>query len=182
MATEHPIGPGVTFKSIEGWPGYCVGDDGSAWSSKRSQQHGSVAGQWHQLKAGPNHDGYPRIYLCTNGSHIAVFVSWLVLEAFVGPRPAGMECLHYDGNPGNNHVNNLSWGTRSQNEMDKVRHGTSCRGSRNGSAKLTESQVSEIKRLHRTGKYTQKKLSAEFGINQGSVSAIIRGEKWKHIP
>lgn len=52
------------------------------------------------------------------------YVHHLVLEAFVGPRPAGQEGLHGDGNPANNRAANLRWGTRAQNSDDAVRHGT----------------------------------------------------------
>ena len=48
----------------------------------------------------------------------------LVLEAFVGPRPPGRECCHRDGNPANNHVSNLYWGTSAENRQDSIRHGT----------------------------------------------------------
>ncbi len=47
----------------------------------------------------------------------------LVLSAFVGPCPDGMECCHDDGDPTNNAVSNLYWGTRSQNMRDRFRHG-----------------------------------------------------------
>jgi len=48
----------------------------------------------------------------------------LVLTAFAGPRPPGMECRHLDGDPTNNHFDNLRWGTRSENILDAVAHGT----------------------------------------------------------
>lgn len=47
----------------------------------------------------------------------------LVLEAFVGPRPEGMEALHYDDDPTNNVLWNLRWGTPSENHFDRVRNG-----------------------------------------------------------
>lgn len=47
----------------------------------------------------------------------------LVLEAFVGPRPLGMFGLHADDNPHNNHLNNLRWGTPSENTADAIRNG-----------------------------------------------------------
>lgn len=47
----------------------------------------------------------------------------LVLEAFVGPRPPGLECRHRDDVKSNNHVSNLVWGTRSENMHDRVRNG-----------------------------------------------------------
>jgi hypothetical protein len=48
----------------------------------------------------------------------------LVLQAFVGPCPAGQECCHGDGDPSNNVLSNLRWGTRSDNRRDSVGHGT----------------------------------------------------------
>lgn len=48
----------------------------------------------------------------------------LVLLAFVGPRPDGMDCCHNDGDPTNNRLDNLRWDTRSGNEADKRIHGT----------------------------------------------------------
>lgn len=47
----------------------------------------------------------------------------LVLTAFVGPRPATLEGCHRDGNRANNTLVNLYWGTRSDNQRDRVRHG-----------------------------------------------------------
>jgi hypothetical protein len=35
-----------------------------------------------------------------------------------------MECLHGDGDPTNNNLSNLRWGTSIENEEDKLRHGT----------------------------------------------------------
>jgi hypothetical protein len=43
--------------------------------------------------------------------------------AFVGPYPEGMEIRHLDGNPENNALENLKYGTRSQNIQDQIRHG-----------------------------------------------------------
>jgi len=39
----------------------------------------------------------------------------LVLETFSGPCPEGMECMHLNGIADDNRVENLRWGTRSEN-------------------------------------------------------------------
>lgn len=52
------------------------------------------------------------------------YVQSLVLTAFVGPRPAGLEACHNDGDPSNNMLSNLRWDTRISNMLDQVRHGT----------------------------------------------------------
>ncbi|MES5383891.1 NUMOD4 motif-containing HNH endonuclease [Mycolicibacterium conceptionense] len=51
-------------------------------------------------------------------------VGRLVLAAFVGPCPDGMECCHNDGDAGNNRLENLRWDTHSANVLDCVKHGT----------------------------------------------------------
>ncbi len=48
----------------------------------------------------------------------------LVLEAFAGPRPDSMEALHGNGDAADNRIENLRWGTKSENMLDRVKHGT----------------------------------------------------------
>lgn len=48
----------------------------------------------------------------------------IVLLAFIGPRPDGMDIRHLDGDPTNNRLANLKYGTKSENSFDAVRHGT----------------------------------------------------------
>jgi NUMOD4 motif/HNH endonuclease len=51
-------------------------------------------------------------------------VHQLALLAFVGPRPAGYEGCHTNGDRTNNRIENLRYGSRSENNRDAVRHGT----------------------------------------------------------
>jgi hypothetical protein len=76
------------------------------------------------LKALPDTKGYPQVALRKDGHSLRRRVHTLVLLAFVGERPAEMECRHLDGKPTNNVVSNLAYGTHSENELDQVRHGT----------------------------------------------------------
>ena len=48
----------------------------------------------------------------------------LVLLAFVGAKPPKHECRHLNGDPADNRLENLAWGTRSENIKDAVAHGT----------------------------------------------------------
>ena len=48
----------------------------------------------------------------------------LVLEAFRGMCPPGHEARHANGVPSDNHLANLSWATKGENERDKRAHGT----------------------------------------------------------
>jgi hypothetical protein len=57
------------------------------------------------------------------GTEAYPHVHKLVLEAFTGqPRPEGMVCCHVNGNPSDNRLENLRWGTLRDNAADKRRH------------------------------------------------------------
>lgn len=72
------------------------------------------------LKPGTVKSGHQLVVLGRGHSRL---IHRLVLEAFVGPRPDGMECCHGDGDPANNCLNNLRWDTRSANVLDDYKHG-----------------------------------------------------------
>lgn len=68
--------------------------------------------------------GYLRVGMSKFGKTRTMLVHPMVLEAFVGPRPAGEDCRHLNDKPDDNRVENLQWGTRSQNIYDSVRNGS----------------------------------------------------------
>lgn len=71
--------------------------------------------------------GHLRVTLARGGKTVTRSVHALVLAAFVGPRPEGLEGCHGDGDPSNNRLSNLRWDTTSNNHLDAVRHGTHSR-------------------------------------------------------
>jgi hypothetical protein len=68
-------------------------------------------------------NGHLQVHLSRDNSKRTHWVHLVVLAAWVGPAPHGLEALHRDGDPGNNRLGNLRWGTRSENQYDQVRHG-----------------------------------------------------------
>jgi transcriptional regulator with XRE-family HTH domain len=125
--------------------------------------------------------GHLEITLCKNGVRKKHKVHRLILETFVGPCPPGMECRHLDGNPQNNRLDNLCWGTPKENQADRIVHGTDNRGSRHGSSKVNDKQVVDIKRLAEEGKFTQKEIGKMFNISQPSVSMIKNKKRWTYF-
>ncbi|WP_423489008.1 HNH endonuclease signature motif containing protein [Mycobacteroides sp. PCS013] len=63
---------------------------------------------------------YPRCVL--DGQKVKVHHA--VLAAFVGPRPEGMLVLHSNDDPSDNRLENLRYGTISDNQMDSVANGS----------------------------------------------------------
>lgn len=76
------------------------------------------------LKPVPNSNGRHQVYLCVpGGKQRPQLVHRLVLEAFVGQCPEGMEACHKDDDHVNNNLSNLRWDTRQGNYDDRVRNG-----------------------------------------------------------
>lgn len=67
--------------------------------------------------------GYAIVSLSRNGVMRTHKVHQLVLLAFVGPRPEGAATRHLDGDRLNNAVENLQWGTYTENAQDILQHG-----------------------------------------------------------
>ena len=120
--------------------------------------------------------GRPYLGLWKNNKQKICKPHTLVMEAFVGLRPKGMECCHNDGNPQNNHLSNLRWDTPKNNQADRVKHGTTNRGEQCGKAKLTLEQIRVIRQDNRL----QRIIAAEYGVQQNTISRIKSGIRWAH--
>ena len=118
----------------------------------------------------------PYLGLWKNGKQKIVKPHTLVMEAFVGKRPFGMECCHNDGNAFNNNISNLRWDTPKSNHADKIKHGTTNRGERCETAKLTLDQVRAIRKDDRL----QRLIAKDFGVAESMVSRIKNGVRWQH--
>jgi hypothetical protein len=120
--------------------------------------------------------GYQRVKLWSRKRLIHV----LVAELFIGPKPAGYQVNHKDGDTSNNVVSNLEYATPSAN----VRHSLDvlgrkrARGSRNGASRLTEAQVREMRSAFAAGGVTRTALAAKYGVARSTVGRIISGTYW----
>lgn len=185
--TPDPPQAGVEYRDVAGFPGYRVGDDGSVWSCwKKVQAHRrlilSVLGsEWKRLRGTRDRRNRLSVQLCRDGRHIRRFVHRIVLEAFVGPCPPGMECCHFpDRDTTNNALANLRWDTRKANCSDKVKHGTDGAGERNPRARLTSAQVVEVRKLAAAG-VQHAQLAQQFGVAKSTIGYVIARGTWKNL-
>lgn len=75
------------------------------------------------LRATPTPGGYPAVSL-SRGNVIRTHpLHRLVLNAFIGPRPDGLVVRHLNGDPTDNRLENLTYGTQAENCQDAIRHG-----------------------------------------------------------
>jgi hypothetical protein len=105
------------WKDCVGFEGiYMVSNRGRVWSVPRPNASGGYLSP-HPTGGAGNHPGYPTVSFCVNGHRTYHFVHKLMLEAFVGPVPEGMECMHLDDIPTNNFwPENLRYGTHKENQ------------------------------------------------------------------
>ena len=75
------------------------------------------------LASSPNTAGHLQVNLTKDGRGASTRVHRLVLLAFVGPCPEGMQACHWDDDKYNNHLSNLRWASGSDNLHDRVRNG-----------------------------------------------------------
>lgn len=193
MTTEH-------WRDIRGWEGiYQVSDRGRIRSldrviERRDTDNGQQGHYRYQKIRGTvlvshhNQSGYPAIHLTRQRKRRTRVIHQLVLEAFVGPRPAGYDCNHKDGDKTNNHLDNLEWVTRRENILHAQRilgRSAGFADGRNGeetsNAKLTEEQVRIIRQRYATENILQKELAAEYEVWPTTISRIIRRETWSHV-
>lgn len=123
----------------------------------------------------PRKDGYMVVSLYDEaGQSFAKYVHSLVLDAFVGERPSGMEGCHDDDNPRNNCLKNLRWDTPAGNQQDRLSHGTDLRGLKHPKAKLSDAQVREIKARLSAGEKGVR-LAEEFDVSTTLISDLKNG-------
>lgn len=161
----------VIWKDIEGYEGkYAVSNSGHVWSYRTSRF----------LKVYKHEKGGHHRVVLQDGSRNYCWVHRLVLEAFVGSCPEGMECRHLDGNPNNNCVWNLAWGTRQQNHADKAFHGSS-KGEKHWHAKNDEARVRLVRQLHKFGGMSYSEIAKALVMVRATVADIVSRRSWAHI-
>lgn len=174
----------VEYRPIKNHPGYRVGNDGSVWTrrargSKIPIGFEDTGKDWRRLSVQTKDCGHLVVGLSdkfrVRRNH---FVHILVLEAFVGPKPLGMQACHFpDRNPKNNQVKNLQWGTPEQNRAHMVIHGTSIHGLRGPNVTITPSKVRRIRLLRKTG-LGYDSIADRIGVSKNCVRRVAKGETW----
>jgi hypothetical protein len=174
--------PTGNLKSIPGWPGYLVSDNGDVYTC-RTTGGGFHPGRWVRMKTPPNPDGYPSVRLHDGrGGSVSWLVHTLVLTLFVGPRPKGMLGCHNNGIKTDNHVGNLRWGTPKSNMDDRESHGRTAKGARGGTAKLTSAQVIKARKLRQEG-MGPTRIIRTLGVKvcRSTMTRAVDGRHWKHL-
>ena len=99
-------------------------------------------------------------------------------EAYKGPIPKGMVVRHSCDNPACINPDHLSIGTQKDNMADRDARGRrDVKGEQIGTAKLTETEVLEIK----ASSESLVTLAARYGVDRSNIWQIRSGKSWKHL-
>ncbi len=102
-------------------------------------------------------------------------------ELAYGPIPDGLNALHTCDNPPCINVEHLFLGTQQDNMDDKMAKGRQAYGEYQGSAKLSDDIIREIRRRYDAGGITQEQLGREYHVHQTVVCKAINYEIWKYV-
>lgn len=162
----------MQWRKCPSWPEYEVSEVGDV--RRVVKRFGNVGLRTpYRVKS-----GYLYLVMRSAGKQMAVAVHRLVAEAFIGAAPSPEhEVAHRDGQRASNHWTNLRWATRSENQMDRVEHGTSNRGERFARVRLTEQQVLEIK-LDLGRGVIARTLAERYAVATTTIKAIKLGRSW----
>lgn len=108
-------------------------------------------------------------------------VHCLVAEAFLGPKPAGFDTAHLDGDRENNSLANLAYVTPSENNLHKRAHGTMSKGEKRHNAILSENVIREIRNRSTLSGAKNVALAREFGVSEQQISKVVNRLAWRHV-
>jgi len=124
--------------------------------------------------------GYLKINMRVGEKKINRLVHRLVLTAFVGPCPDGMLTRHLNGDPADNRLANLVWGTPSENNTDARNHGTIATGERSGTAVLSAREVHAMRTTYYSGRASAAELARAHNVAACTARDAIQRKTWTH--
>jgi hypothetical protein len=135
-----------------------------------------------------NRRGYGQIGI----DYHTVYAHRAVYIAMIGPIPDGMNVCHHCDVPSCVNPEHLFLGTHTDNRHDAMRKGhvacgihhgrythpeSTARGSRNGQAKLTETDALAIL----ASEASTSSLSRRFNVSRYVIQRVRNGRSWKHV-
>lgn len=175
----------MASKSIEGFEGrYSIYDDGRVWS------HLTNRFLRQKERGGNPKSRYLAVTLYKDAIESIFSVHRLVAKAFILNPENKPQTNHKDGNKKNNHISNLEWVTRSENQLHAFKTGLSgyvnsnkngrLSNEGNGRSKVTLEMVKDMRLKHPTRKRGDKPY-LEYGISNVQYYNIISGRCWKTV-
>lgn len=167
------------WRDIECCPGYQISNHGRV-RSFTNNRHG-FCNSPHFLGTSVNSNGYERVILGSNGRF---FVHHLVAKSFL-PNPNNYPVVrHKDDNRQNNHVDNLEWGTQSDNIQDAIRRGRFVNNIVIAKEVALRKQRKKVVAKDLDGRQIKEYSSLsdaarDLCLNEGNISNVLHGRQKK---
>jgi len=157
------------WETINGFKDYMVSDLGRVkmTANKASRKE-------RVLKPLIQGSGYYRVALYSNKKPYFKSIHRLVASHFIKNPNDKEQVNHLDGNKINNAASNLEWCTYRENLDHAVKNRLSSCGERNGRAKLSYTDVDNI----RSSKSTSKDLASHYGVHKSTIDRIKNNKGW----
>lgn len=161
------------MKDINNYLGYKITKNGDVYSFKKKGGNGRLSKKGFLLCTTETKGGYLLVELHQNGISRKFTVHSLVLETFQCKRPSGMVARHLDGNPKNNNILNLRWGTLDQNIEDFMLHGKTI-GENNPNAKISNEVALRIIEIRNREHLSYAKIGKKFNVSSQCIYRICK--------
>jgi NUMOD4 motif/HNH endonuclease len=176
------------WKPIPGWEGYySVSNKGrikseeriinekrpSNWKPKQYKISEKILNP-RLMKEGK---GYWRVSLSKESKIKYIYIHRAVAWAFIGQQKKGTEVRHLNGDSQDNRLENLAYGTKSDNIKDAKKHGTFPVLEKRPGAKLTQKEAKEIA----LSQLSLKDLASKYNVSSGVIRQIKTGETWESV-
>jgi hypothetical protein len=130
------------------------------------------------LKLQKDEKGYLKANLLINGKAVRCRIHRLVAMAFIPNTENKEQVNHINGVKDDNRVENLEWATNLENIRHAYKNNLIDRsGVKNSHAKLSESQVIEI----RNSQLSYSELATQYNVNRPCIYKIKKGITWSHL-
>lgn len=161
------------WKSIFNCDGYEVSNLGNVRSWNKPGNHKNKKLAEPVLLSFWYSNGYAMVTLSIDKKKKNLSIHSLVAQAFIGQRPDKSIIRHLDDNKRNNSVDNLKYGTYSENGKDAVRNKKLASGENHPLSKLSNSDIDTIRHLVLSLGMTHKSVAEIFGVARSTISGII---------
>ena len=180
LETKHAL-PGVCRNQLCVNPDHlAMGDEARFWSKVQKLSGEDACWVW---TARLDKDSYGQFRICQDGKKFAIKAhtySWELANSFTLKKGIGHCVCHTCDHPYCVNPAHLFLGTQQENTQDRNNKGRQARGETSGAAKLTESQVIEMRQSRAEG-MTLTQLAKLFGVAATTAGYVVNRRSWKHV-
>lgn len=132
------------------------------------------------LKATKNDSGYYYVKLYNEKGQKSKLVHRLVMETLGLRQYFEYEVNHKDFNKANNSLSNLEWVTRDEN----LKHYRDSKPSYNKGSQIHNSKLkeSDVLNILSNKEKNMSQLAKDYKVSVTTISYILMGKTWKHVP